>query len=1024
MISDPAIWMNLKRLFDHALTVPFERRRDFISDECGENLGLKEELEKLLCNHDDSPHILDRPLVNLEQLYPVAKPMLSDGAVLLRRFQIVRHLGQGGAGDVYEAIDSKLGQIALKTLRPDISQDPDRLRQFKSEIRIARMLTGPNICRIYDLFETEPGTDSQTYPFVTMEFLPGLTLAEMLRESGRLSWEAAKLIGLEICSGLAEIHGAGIVHSDLKTQNIMISTRHGRERTVIMDFGLARTYKASSTASGSQLEVSRGIEGTLNYMAPEQFREEEVGPYTDIFSLGIILYECVTGLHPFASTTAIGAAVARGKRVSQPGLVRSGLTSSCDDIIMKCIAYDIEERFTSVSELSAALQASTASTKPTRHGASKPSVYTSAVTAACGLAMIATLVTTKWLSQSPVEAPDKTKEQVHHPAKRVLVAQIVNATGMPTFNDSVGELLSISLDQSPYLKMLPPAQLSDVMHRMNVAETSALTPALGLQICKRENLDVMVTGSIRRFGSRMTLTLAATGVDGDILASSSETGASQEDVPSLVQRSADKIRSALGEEQTSVTRYSAPLEKVTSRSLPAIEYYSAGKKSLYEGKTREALSWFQHASGIDPSFAMAYEYIGISYNILRDPVRSEDGYRRAIYLSDRVTERERLKIEGDYYLQIGNLSQAEMALSTLVRLYPFDGPGSINLGQVYLAEHKYDLALASTENGRSAQPGLGTDNNIAEIYFLAGDTRRSFEVTQHVLARQPNDSRALYNLARCELVQENFVEASNAFEKLLAVGMETQSLSHEGLADVAMSQGKYREAFSQLMLAVKADKQTSNNSAAELHLLERAELLGETGKAREFKQELSKVTMAGTDASTVFAEGLVLAKAGYIVAARRALSKLRSPALTRGGSLNFALGDLLSSELEMSTGQYSSAIESASDGIVLYDTAQGTETLARAYTGKGDYPRAIDKYLQTIKRANERTQNDYLLSYHCVVQAYYALGVLYQKVGREDMARTYLARFLRIWAHADTDVPLYQDALSRLSTLDAVKNLD
>ena len=202
---------------------------------------------------------------------------------------------------MYEAVDLELSQsVALKTIRPEIAGNPSVLSRFKKEVQLARRFSGPNVCRIHELFVIGSDGAAAGAAFLTMEFLEGITLAEKLRQAGPMSWREAKAIATDLCVGLSTIHAAGIIHRDLKSRNIMLADRNGSQRAVLMDFGLARELVPPSTAKESGLTVPGAVLGTPEYMAPEQFEGKAVTPATDIYAMGVLLYELVTGKHPFA----------------------------------------------------------------------------------------------------------------------------------------------------------------------------------------------------------------------------------------------------------------------------------------------------------------------------------------------------------------------------------------------------------------------------------------------------------------------------------------------------------------------------------------------------------------------------------------------------------------------------------------------------------------------------------------------------------------------------------------------------
>jgi serine/threonine protein kinase/Tfp pilus assembly protein PilF len=347
----PELWERLKPLYNAALETPEEDRDSFISEACGNDSEMRGELIAMLKANGEQTAFSDAPIVSFKELLTTKTDRFSEGDLILGRFRIVRHLGSGGMGDVYEATDLELGRIALKTIRADIANDPEVLARFRKEVQLARKISGPNVCRIHEFFVlTDDETGSQG-ALLTMEFLDGVTLADKLYKSGPSPWREAQEIAIGICDGLQAIHQAGIIHRDLKSQNIMLTSRNGLTCAVLMDFGLAREISSSASAALTTLTGPGVIVGTPNYMAPEQFAGTELSPATDVYALGIVLYELVTGRHPFAASSPIGAAILRGGRPCLASSVRQGLPRRFDEIICKCLEFEAKSRYQSAEDV-------------------------------------------------------------------------------------------------------------------------------------------------------------------------------------------------------------------------------------------------------------------------------------------------------------------------------------------------------------------------------------------------------------------------------------------------------------------------------------------------------------------------------------------------------------------------------------------------------------------------------------------------------------------------------------------------
>lgn len=361
----PELWQRLKPLYQSAVEMRGPKRAQFVAEACGANIELRVALESLLRGADQPSGSENQPFLNMNDALPFTGNSFSEHEIILGRFEIVRHLGTGGMGEVYEAKDSQLGRIAIKTIRSQIASSPRVFERFRQEVALARKVSGLQVCRIHELFLVPASEHRLATAFLTMEYLDGITLNDMLAEGGAFSLQDTLATALDICEGLQLIHQQGIVHRDLKPANIMLSERGGKVRAIVMDFGLAHDQLIESalpdetTRSLPPAASAPGtIAGTPAYMAPEQFEGKPVSPPTDIYALGVILYELLTGLHPYAAETPLVAAVRRSKRQALPSSVRHRIPRHWDRVVQRCLEYEPSERFQSAEEVAKALKTS------------------------------------------------------------------------------------------------------------------------------------------------------------------------------------------------------------------------------------------------------------------------------------------------------------------------------------------------------------------------------------------------------------------------------------------------------------------------------------------------------------------------------------------------------------------------------------------------------------------------------------------------------------------------------------------
>jgi len=349
-------WQRAKQIFEAALGQPQERRSAFVVEACAGDAQLISEVETLLVSVARADGGFQEGLT-APSLVPEPRPaqlIFQEHQLISRRFEVLRFIGRGGMGEVYEARDLDLGErVALKTIRSEVAADLHIMARFKREIQLARKVTHPNVCRIFDLVYHE------AIIFLSMELLEGETLSQRLQRDGPMSASEALPLVAQMAAGLAAAHQAGVVHGDFKSNNVMLVPAEGQEagiRTVIMDFGLARRSDASDAAASRPPVGS--MAGTPAYMAPEQVEGREITPATDIYALGVVLYEMVTGRCPFEGSNALAVAVKRLQEPPpSPRSHNPGLDLRWEQAILRCLERNPRERFASADEIIPALRA-------------------------------------------------------------------------------------------------------------------------------------------------------------------------------------------------------------------------------------------------------------------------------------------------------------------------------------------------------------------------------------------------------------------------------------------------------------------------------------------------------------------------------------------------------------------------------------------------------------------------------------------------------------------------------------------
>ena len=379
-------WRQLRVLYEQVLDAPTPERGGVLAALKASHPDLYPQLLELIDADGTPDALLDAPAARLLALD------LSPGDVLCGRFTIERHIGRGGMGDVWAAHDTlRDARVALKTILPALAHDERLWARFKREIQLATRVAHPNVCRVHELFEDRSTDPPQL--FFTMEVLEGETLAARLERSGSLPTPEALQIVRDVCAGLDAAHAAGVIHRDLKPDNIMLASRGAAVRAVITDFGLARPDSVAVPGDGEG-SLAGALVGTPAYMAPEQVRGVAVTPATDIYAVGLLLFEMLRGEPPFRGTSTLDSWMRRAHDGAEPlaGVV-PGVTAAIDKVLERCLQYEPGKRFQTARELLAAIER-----RP------RPGRWTLAAAAAAVVLVAAGISWTYWPMTLPHEA--------------------------------------------------------------------------------------------------------------------------------------------------------------------------------------------------------------------------------------------------------------------------------------------------------------------------------------------------------------------------------------------------------------------------------------------------------------------------------------------------------------------------------------------------------------------------------------------------------------------------------------------
>jgi len=896
---------------------------------------------------------------------------IKEGTILADRYEILQLLGQGGMGAVYKARDTELDRfVALKLIRPELAKNPDILRRFKHELILARQVTHKNVIRIFDLGQSEG------IKFITMDFVEGQDLRHLLLEKGKLPAEQAARIMLQICRALEAAHGEGVIHRDLKPHNIMLDSGG---RAYVMDFGIARSaYLPGMTQTGALI-------GTPEYMSPEQARGEKLTERSDLFSLGVIFYELLTGRSPYPGDAPLATLWKRLQEKPKPPMeVDPEVPKALNDIVMKALEMGPEDRWASAGEIAQHLELwlgpSAGSSIIVPAARSKP--YWKWISAGLAAALLIAGVAFRWMNPKP---------KAVHPPVSVLVADFTNHTGDPIFDGTLEPMFNVALEGASFVNAYSRGTARKLASQLPHPSDKLDEQAARL-VAISQGLGAVVTGSLSRRGDGYKLSVEALDARTGNSIASAEVSAPNKDALLLdVPKLAAPIRKALGD----TTPESIQLNNVggafQASSLEVVHQYAVGSDQQYAGKAEESLATFTKVAELDPNFARAYSGMAASAANLGRSQDAEKYLKMAMEHVDRMTERERHRIRGLYYMQTGNWEKCVEEYSELVKQYPADIVGHNNLSICYKGEHNTPKAIEEVRRSLEVSPTNELRANLALYLAYTGDFPAAEQEARPVLQVNPSYETGYAALAYAEVGQGKLAEAIETNRKLEKVSSFGQSMAAQGLADIALYEGRLADAVRFLETGAAADLKAGrlDSAAADYGLLAYAQLLRKQNAGALAAAD--KALANSNTVSTRFAAARVYAAAGETAKAR----KLAEGLATESQLEAIVYAKLIEAEVAIQQKDPRHAIQLLNEANKQLDTWIGRVDLGRAYLDAGLFTEADSEFDRCIKRRGETLDLfDYVPTYSYLPEVYYYQGRTREGLnspGFRDSYRTYLS---------------------------------
>jgi serine/threonine-protein kinase len=754
---------------------------------------------------------------------PASRPTCEPGSSFGVRYRIESLLGQGGMGAVYKAYDVEVGRtVAIKLVRPELAASSETMQRFKQELLLASSISHKNILRIYDLGDLD-GTK-----FITMAFVEGSDLSNLMEATGRLPLDRALKFTKQFCAALEAAHREGVVHRDLKPQNILIDQA---DHLYVSDFGLAKSLApeaAGMTRTGQLM-------GTPRYMSPEQVEGKEVDHRSDLYSLGLILFEMFTAELPFRGDSALQIMFQRATAAPKdPRAICPDLPDYLANVILKCLERDPAKRYQSACDILVDLETQNAPVVSPPSGAKTSDVWrprprSAWILASCIVLLIALaflIPRTRHLILRSPAGPEATGQVTIQHYMAVLPLRIVGSQQDARYiADGVVDSLTAKLSGLKNVYLAPPNAVTAAVKQR---DPQKIARALGVKLLLEGTLTTASNGDIA-----ITITLDDAGTKGRNLLHQVFTG-SHQDLLTLEDKIFSKVVSTLEIKQS--TEELARNTRRPTQDTTAYEYYMKGRNLWRESENgkdlQSAIGLFDQAIKLDPQFALAYAGLADAarrmWNLTNDGTWTQKALsaaRQAQALNDNLPEVHFTL--GSIYTTTGRTAEAIAELQRALQLAPNSDEALRRLGNVYMQAGREREAMAAYTRAIEVNPYLWTNyHSLGNAYFKLGENEQALAAFQRITELDPGRAEGWAAVGAVYFQMGRWSECLAKFQK--AVDLSPKPSFYSNLGTAYFFLGRYDEAAQVFKKAVLMEP---NNDDLYVNLADAYRWSGQVAKA-------------------------------------------------------------------------------------------------------------------------------------------------------------------------------------------------